>query len=118
MFSVLTKSSDGLKFRVLVIFEEAKRIDTSIMKFTEENFQTQVTQRTSPLMVKPGDNFLLKLDGTDLKVQGQILFRIFAQSKRISQQEFLVISKQFQFVQLLVFKLKAEQILDMKMLRR
>ena len=118
MFTVLTKSSDGLKFRVLVILEEAKRIDTSIMKLREENFQTQVTQRTSPLMVKPGDNFLLKLDGTDIKIQGQSLFRISAQSKRISQQEFLVISKQFEFIQLLVFKLKAEHVFDMKMLKR
>ena len=118
VFCVLTKSSDELKFRVLVILAEEKKIDRPIKKFKEEKFQTQVTQRSGTLMVKPSDNFLLKLEGIDLKIQGQSMFRISAQSKRISQHEFLVLSKQFEFVQLLVFKLKADQAFNMRMLQR
>ena len=118
MFSALTKSSDGQNFRVLVILGEERKLEKFITKFKEENFQTQLTQTSGTLMVKPCDNFILKLAGTGLKVQGDNLFRISAQSKRISQHEFLVFSRQFDFVQLLVFKLKAEQNVDMKMLKR
>ena len=118
MFSVLTKSSDGIKFRVLVIVAEEKTINKSIEKLKEENFQTQITQKSQTVMVKPSDNFVLKLEGTGLKIRGENLFRITVQSKRINQHEFLVDSKEYDFVQLFVFKIKPDQILDPRSMQR
>lgn len=118
VFSVLTKSSDGIIFRVLVIVAEEKTIHKLLEELKEENFQTQITQKSQTVMVKPSDNFILKLEGTDLKIRGENLFRITVQSKRINQQEFLVVSKEYDFVQLFVFKIKADQTLDPRSMQR
>ena len=118
VFCALTKSTDGATFRVLVILAEEKEIDKSVEKLKEENFQTEKTQKSSTLMVKPSDLFLLKLQGAQLNIQGESLFKISFQAKRTAQHEFLVLSKEYEYGQLIVLKLKTDQIIDSRTFQR
>lgn len=118
VFCALTKSTDGATFRVLVVLAEEKEIDKSVEKLKEENFQTEKTQKSSTLMVKPSDLFLLKLQGAQLNIQGESLFKISFQAKRTAQHEFLVVSKEYEYGQLIVLKLKTDQIIDSRTFQR
>ena len=118
VFSALTKSSDGVIFRVLVILTEEKDLDKFIEKWEEEKFQTEKSQTSSTVMVKPNDTFLLRLEGAQLKIQGERMFRISFQSERLTKHEFLVVSKEFEFGRLLIYKLKADKVVELRKIQR
>ena len=106
LFSALTKSSDGVSFRILVILTEERDLNKSIEEWRGADYQTDKSQTSSIELVKPSDIFLLKLKGANMKIQGEDMLPMSFQSKRLNKNEFLVVSREYEFTNLLIYKLK------------
>ena len=105
----MTKQVMEDKFKMLVLVTDEKTSHDFLDKWKNHNYMTQMSQKTSGYLCRPGKVFTVKVDTGTNSVLGSSSLQLCYQPGRESYQEFIITGKEHDLVVVYISKRETEK---------